>query len=137
MRLIDADEFAERMLKAWDTADEQKRTDIVAILANIVTPILVGTPTVDAVHRETLAQVMWERDVAMGQLEEHTIPFGCKADVQAVVHGEWILLDECANEGVYCSVCHKKVYRAEYANQKLKSNYCPNCGAKMDGKVSE
>lgn len=48
MRLIDADEFAERMLKAWDTADEQKRADIVAILANIVTPILAGTPTVDA-----------------------------------------------------------------------------------------
>lgn len=48
MRLIDADEFAERMLKAWDTADEQKRADIVAILANIVTPILSGTPTVDA-----------------------------------------------------------------------------------------
>ena len=48
MRLIDADEFAERMLKAWGTADEQKRADIVAILANIVTPILAGTPTVDA-----------------------------------------------------------------------------------------
>lgn len=50
MRLIDVDAFAERMLKAWDTADEQKRADIVAILANIVTPILSGTPTVDAVE---------------------------------------------------------------------------------------
>ena len=50
MRLIDADAFAERMLNAWDTADEQKRADIVAILANIVTPILVATPTVDAVE---------------------------------------------------------------------------------------
>ena len=49
-----------------------------------------------------------------------------------VKHGEWVLLDECANEGVYCSVCHKKVYKKDYANQKLKSNYCPNCGAKMD-----
>jgi hypothetical protein len=55
------------------------------------------------------------------------------ADVVEVVHGEWFLLDECSNEGVYCSVCTKKVYRTEYANQKLKSNYCPNCGAKMDG----
>ena len=26
------------------------------------------------------------------------------------VHGEWILLDECANEGVYCSVCHISHY---------------------------
>jgi hypothetical protein len=54
-------------------------------------------------------------------------------DVAEVKHGEWYLLDECANEGVYCSVCHKKVYGVHYANQKLKSNYCPNCGAKMDG----
>lgn len=54
------------------------------------------------------------------------------ADVQEARHGEWELIDECANEGVYCSNCHKKVYRAKYANQKVKSNYCPNCGAKMD-----
>lgn len=49
-------------------------------------------------------------------------------------HGHWFTLDECANEGVYCSVCNKKVYKLNYANQKLKSKYCPNCGAIMDGK---
>lgn len=54
------------------------------------------------------------------------------ADVQEVRHGKWELIDECANEGIYCSNCHKKVYRAKYANQKVESNYCPNCGAKMD-----
>ena len=59
------------------------------------------------------------------------------ADVVEVKHGEWFLLDECANEGVYCSVCRKKVYRTEYANQKIKSKFCPNCGAKMDGKPQE
>ena len=32
----------------------------------------------------------------------------------------------------YCSVCCKKVYKTDYANQKLKSKYCPNCGAVMD-----
>jgi hypothetical protein len=47
--------------------------------------------------------------------------------------GHWFLLDECSNEGVYCSNCRKKVYRVEYANQKVKSNYCPNCGADMRG----
>ena len=46
-RYIDADVFADRLLNAWNTADEQKRADIVAIMANIVTPILVGTPTAD------------------------------------------------------------------------------------------
>lgn len=47
-------------------------------------------------------------------------------------HGEWFLLDECSNEGVYCSVCCKKVYDTHYANQKIKSKFCPNCGAEMD-----
>ena len=46
--------------------------------------------------------------------------------------GHWFLLDECANEGVYCSICNKKVYKKHYANQKLKSKFCPNCGAKME-----
>ena len=54
------------------------------------------------------------------------------ADVAPVRHAKWVLIDECVNEGVYCSNCHKKIYRAEYANQKVKSNFCPNCGAKMD-----
>ena len=54
------------------------------------------------------------------------------ADVVEVKHGEWHLLYNCANEGVYCSVCNKKVYKTDYANQKIKSPYCPNCGAKMD-----
>lgn len=56
-----------------------------------------------------------------------------EVDIKQVKHGEWFLLDECANEGVYCSVCHKKVYKTDYANQKIKSKYCPNCGARMDG----
>lgn len=57
------------------------------------------------------------------------------ADVAPVRHAKWELIDECINEGVYCSNCRKKIYRAraEYANQKVKSNYCPNCGARMDG----
>lgn len=55
-----------------------------------------------------------------------------RADADDVKHGEWCLLKNCANEGVYCSVCNKKVYKTNYANQKIKSPYCPNCGAKMD-----
>lgn len=47
--------------------------------------------------------------------------------------GHWFLLDDCSNEGVYCSKCHKKVYKKCYANQKLKSRFCPNCGKRMNG----
>ena len=60
------------------------------------------------------------------------------ADVIPVRHGRWISLTECANEGVYCSICKKKVWKSDYAlcshksRNKLRSDYCPNCGAKMD-----
>ena len=58
-------------------------------------------------------------------------------DAVEVVHGHWTSLTECSNAGVYCSVCNKKVYKEDYAwcnrKNKLRSNYCPNCGAKMDG----
>ena len=50
--------------------------------------------------------------------------------------GYWVSLTDCANAGVYCSVCHKKVYKEDYAwcnrKNKLRSDYCPNCGAKME-----
>ena len=49
-RYIDAEVLAERLLNAWNTADENKRADIMQIMANIVTPILVSTPTVDVVE---------------------------------------------------------------------------------------
>ena len=32
-----------------------------------------------------------------------------RADADDVKHGKWCLLKNCANEGVYCSVCNKKV----------------------------
>lgn len=63
-----------------------------------------------------------------------TIEEAPTADIVPVVHGEWELFDECSNAGVYCSICHKAVYResAWYKNVHIKSKYCPNCGAKMD-----
>ena len=49
--------------------------------------------------------------------------------------GYWVSLTDCANAGVYCSVCHKKVYKEDYARcnrkNKLRSDYCPHCGSKM------
>ena len=60
-------------------------------------------------------------------------------NVAPIRHGRWIPLSECGNEGVYCSICKKKVWKSDYAQcskksrNKLESNYCPNCGAKMDG----
>ena len=63
---------------------------------------------------------------------------GDDIEISRVRHGRWISLTECANEGVYCSICKKKVWKSDYAlcshksRNKLRSDYCPNCGAKMD-----
>lgn len=48
------------------------------------------------------------------------------ADVAPVVHGEWIMFTNFdGNLNHYeCSVCHQA--------QGYKSNYCEECGAKMD-----
>lgn len=54
------------------------------------------------------------------------------ADVAPVVHGRWIERQSPhAMEGISakCSACSKNV---QYLGNPL--NYCPNCGAKMDGK---
>ena len=49
--------------------------------------------------------------------------------------GKWKILDECANEGVYCSKCHKKIFKLEFSHTMKWRNfkYCPNCGADMRG----
>ena len=46
-------------------------------------------------------------------------------DVSPVRHGRWIASH---NEFCACSICKYPVY--VWWNQ---TNYCPNCGAKMDG----
>lgn len=56
------------------------------------------------------------------------------ADVEEVRHGEWIDTHHGGIHGdtIYrCSVCGNE--REAYLDEE---NYCPNCGAKMDGKES-
>lgn len=62
-------------------------------------------------------------------------------DAVEVVHGEWIEVDdfEGAIKGrVVCSNCKNPFESIVMTNEKIiltnqKTNYCPNCGAKMDG----
>ena len=55
------------------------------------------------------------------------------ADVAPVRHGQWYMLDDCANAGLYCAACRRRVHHEEFAYKKLRSKYCPHCGARMDG----
>lgn len=59
--------------------------------------------------------------------------FQFAADVAPVVHGRWV---EYPRPHYFkCSECKYTVpYRkAMWCNGKREYNYCPNCGAKMDG----
>lgn len=60
-----------------------------------------------------------------------------REQVEKVWRGEWMALDECSNEGVYCKRCKKKVYRIEYANEKMRSPFCPACGAAQTDEAVE
>ena len=51
------------------------------------------------------------------------------ADLDPVKHGRWIAQDE-GRTRFMCSVCKSKNHRGG-------ENYCPNCGAKMDGGDAE
>ena len=74
----------------------------------------------------------WWFEEKIKKIADHLISNG----VTVQKCGYWISLTDCANAGVYCSVCNKKVYKEDYAwcnrKNKLRSNYCPHCGAKMD-----
>lgn len=59
------------------------------------------------------------------------------ADVAQVVHGRWISWEEAGNfvpspDRHECSVCHDAAQVLANGFELL-SDYCPNCGAKMDG----
>jgi ssDNA-binding Zn-finger/Zn-ribbon topoisomerase 1 len=64
-----------------------------------------------------------------------------RMDVDSPKHGHWFITE---HEYLNCSVCGHSVYTGcestSEANRRLNDgdtpNYCPNCGAKMDG-VSE
>ena len=50
------------------------------------------------------------------------------ANVAPVKHGEWI----SENFYTHCSACGKMAIYDKYG-QEVESDFCPNCGAKMDG----
>lgn len=56
-------------------------------------------------------------------------------DAVEVVHGKWIIYDDGFGcEIMHCSVCNSEFYDGDNDTVDHPHNYCPNCGAKMDGK---
>ena len=73
---------------------------------SVVRRVLMQTKSVDAVSREVLDQIRWERDIAIEQLKEHGIPFGGIApDVVKIVRCKYCkyrIEDKDFVRGHYC-----------------------------------
>ena len=87
-------------------------------------------PCNDAVSREAVLRTVVEQYSAHNKLIPPWLDF---TDLPSVTQksGKWILLDECANSGYYCSECHKKLVKEGWSQTVKKIKFCPNCGAKM------
>lgn len=59
--------------------------------------------------------------------------------VDAVRHGHWCVTQAYPHT-IYCSECFQRFAQAHWAvweDGSLPRDYCPNCGAKMDGERKE
>ena len=57
------------------------------------------------------------------------------ADVQKVKHGRWIAHIDTGSVIYECSECDNE-FEMYNGTQIAEIHYCPNCGAKMDGKAA-
>lgn len=56
--------------------------------------------------------------------------------IEYVKHGRWVYYDdETIEDGGRCSVCQcdQPVFLEDWKWKYVETDYCPNCGARMDG----
>ena len=72
------------------------------------------------------------------QCVERAMKAAPAADVVEVRHGEWVIkTDDYDNEYMMCSCCKDEFYPVDADTVDSTPNYCPTCGAKMDGERKE
>ena len=64
---------------------------------------------------------------------EGCVCFKNKADYAEVKYGEWVQ-DKHWQYDYKCSICGEYACEGNYGNNDNLTDYCPNCGAKMDGR---
>ena len=92
-------------------------------------------------HRFTCADeangfgsVRWSEDVIYAEAAQKAIDTIPSADVAEVKHGEWLW--ELADNGWADHICSKCGYTINTDIHVIVDyDYCPNCGARMDGET--
>jgi hypothetical protein len=81
---------------------------------------------------EKSKQTMWHKDDITATISsKKNISV---ADVVEVKYGKWeIKSDDYDCEYMMCSCCKEEFYPVDADTVDTTPNYCPNCGAKMDG----
>ena len=76
----------------------------------------------------------WDAETLYRRICELEIGIGKTPTVDAVevVHGEWVRNEDDECYWYTCSECAEYPMRDRWGEEKL-TDYCPNCGAKMDG----
>lgn len=88
----------------------------------------------DLISREALlkkAKIRFHEDLCGVKAGGYTLLYADVENAHAidavpVVHGEWIDINDWRQK---CSVCG-------YGREQFNSNFCANCGAKMDGGIT-
>ncbi|MFQ7159923.1 MAG: hypothetical protein ACLRPX_09985 [Ruthenibacterium sp.] len=88
---------------------------------------------VEYIKREDAINLLWlyaDESCASVVSDFESLP---AADISEARHGRWLTTDAYPHH-LYCSVCYKTYAKnAKWVNElDLPTNYCPNCGARMD-----
>lgn len=83
-------------------------------------------PLIDLSDGRGICRVIMEDDFKKAIKK---MPKGIIADVAPVRRGRWLCVDTDTEQFFLCNRCKKKEY--------WESNYCPNCGAKMNEEVTD
>ena len=68
------------------------------------------------------------------RLIRHALTTAPAADVAPVVHASWIIQEDWGMDTYYtCSACKEDFVTTDGTPTDNLWNYCPHCGAKMDG----
>ena len=120
------------VLKLISTPPSSLTTDREDRLIHAFVSTIQNFPAADVVPNAAYNQARWERDIAVSQLKEIGKGLGEKMDdVEPVRHGEWVKQSGSLWPVGHCSLCDELVVGTN------RTNYCPNCGAEMEGDFND